>query len=85
MPGHDGKLTSDKTMISISHQGYKGGNRDYCSHFSVTFETRGRFLIVFLRLILGKMGIDGFTGPQLENDIICECDLKVVLKSLGCK
>ena len=85
LPGHDGKVMSDKKMISISHQGYKGGNRDYCSHFSVTFETRGRFLIVFLRLILGKMGIDGFTGPQLENDIICECDLKVVLKSLGCK
>ena len=56
LPGHDGKVTSDKNMISISHQGYKGGDRDYCSHFSVTFETTGKFLIVFVRLILGKVG-----------------------------
>ena len=85
LPSHDGKVTSDKTMIFISHQGYKGGNRDYCSHFSVTFETRGKFLIVLLRLILGNEGVDVFTGPRRENDIIYECDLKVVLKDLGCK
>ena len=67
--GHNGKVTSDKTMISISHKGYKGGNRDYCSHFSVTFETTGKFLIVFVRLILGNVRLDGFTGPRQESDV----------------
>ena len=85
LPGHDGKVTLDEKMISISHQGYKGGNRDYCSHFFVTFETRGKFLIVFLRMILGKVGVDGFIGPRRESDIIYEYDLKVVLKGLGYK
>ena len=59
--------------------------RDYCSHISVTFETTGTFLIVFVRLILGKVGLDVFTGPRRENDIRHECYLKVVLKGLGCK
>ena len=63
LPGHDGNVTSDKKMISISNQGYKGRNRDYCSHFSVTFETTGKFLIIFVRLILRKRDVDGFTGP----------------------
>ena len=78
-------MTSNKKVISISHQGYKGGNRDYCSHFSVTFETTGKFLIVSVRLILGKMGVDGFTRLRRKSDIRYEFDLKGVLKSLGCK
>ena len=41
-----------------------GGNRDYYSHILVTFETTGEFVIVFIRLILVKLGIDVFTGPQ---------------------
>ena len=82
---HDGKVSSDKKMISISHQGYKGGNRDYCSHFSVTFETTRKFVNVFVRLLLGKVGVDGFTGPQQKSDIRYECDLNVLLKGLGCK
>ena len=72
-------------MISFSHQGYKGANRDYCSHFSVTFETTGKFLIVFVRLILGTVGVDGFTEPRRESVIRYEFDLKVVLRSLGWK
>ena len=40
-------------------------------------ETTGKFVIV-----LGKVGVDGFTGPLPEMDIIYECDLKVVLKGL---
>ena len=72
-------------MTSNSHKGYKGGNKDYCSHFSATFETTGEFLIAFVRLILGKVGVDGFTGPRRESDIRYEYDLKVVLKGLGCK
>ena len=62
-----------------------GGNRDYYSHFLVTFERTGKFVIVLLRLILGKLGADGFTGPRGESDIRYECDLKLVLKGLGCK
>ena len=72
-------------MISISHQGYKGGNRDYCSHLSLTFEKTGKFLIVFVRLILGKVRVDGITGLWEESGIRDEFDLKVVLKGLGCK
>ena len=45
LPGHDRKVTSDKKTISILYEGYKGGNRDYGSHFSVTFETTGKFLM----------------------------------------
>ena len=60
LTGHDGKVTSDKKIISIPYEAYKGGNRDYCSHFSMTFETTGKFLIVFVRLILGKVGVEGF-------------------------
>ena len=40
-----------------------GDNRDYYSHILVTFETTGKFVIVFVRLILGKKGVDAFTGP----------------------
>ena len=46
-----------------------GGNRDYYSHILVTFETTGKFLIVFVRLILGKVGLDGFTAPRRESDV----------------
>ena len=62
-----------------------GGNRDYYSYFLVTFETTGKFVIVLVRLILGKLGVDRFTGPRRESDIRHECDLKVVLNGLGCK
>ena len=72
-------------MIFISHQICKGGNRDYCSHFLVTFERTGKFLIVFLRLILGKKGVGGVTGPRREIDIKYEFHLKIVLKDLGYK
>ena len=46
-----------------------GGNRDYSSHFLVTFETTGKFVIVLVRLILGKLGVDGFTGSRRQNDV----------------
>ena len=85
LPGHDGKATSDKKTIFISYQRYNGGNRDYCNHFSLIFETTSKFLIVFVKLILGKVGVDGFTAPRREIDIRYEFDLKVILKDLGCK
>ena len=68
-PGHDRKVVPDKKIVSISHQGSKGRNRDYCSHFFVTFETTGKFLIVFVQLILGKVGVDEFTRPRRESDV----------------
>ena len=43
---------------------------------SVTFEPGFKFLIVFLRLILGKVRVDGFTRPRRENDIRYEFELK---------
>ena len=84
LPVHDAKVTSDKKMVFSSHQKYKGGNRDYCSHFSVIFEATSKFPIVFVRLILA-MKVDGVTGPRREIDIACEFDLKVILRGLGCK
>ena len=53
--------------------------------FSVTFQTTGKFLIVYVRLILGKIGVDGFTRPHQESDIRHEFELKVSLKGLGFK
>ena len=64
---------------------YKGGNRDDWSHFSLIFKIKGKFSIVFVRLILGKKGFDWVTGPRREIDIRHEFDLKVNLKGLGCK
>ena len=61
------------------------GNRDYYSYILVTFKTTGEFAIAFVRLVFGKLGIDGFTGPRRESDIRYECNLKIVLKGLGCK
>ena len=51
----------------------------------MTFETTGEFLIVFVRLILGKVGVDGFTERGRESDIRYEFELKLLLKCLGCK
>ena len=51
----------------------------------MTLETTGKFLIVFVRLILGQVGVGGFTGPGRKSDIRYEFDLKVVLKGLGWK
>ena len=39
-----------------------GGNRDYYSHILVTFETTGEFVIVFVRLILVKLGLTYLPG-----------------------
>ena len=63
-------MTSDAKLIFISHQRYKGGNRDYWSCFSVRFETASKFIIVFVRLILGNIEVHGFTRPRREIDII---------------
>ena len=72
-------------MIFTSHQRHKGGNRDYCSHFILIFETASKFLIFFVRLILAKVGVDGFTGPRGEIDIRYELNLKIILTGLEYK
>ena len=35
--------------------------------------------------MLGKVGVDGFTGPRRKTDIRYEFGLKVILMSLGFK
>ena len=42
----------------------------------MAFQTTDKFLIVFVRLILGKKGINGVTGPRREIDIRYEIGLK---------
>ena len=70
LSGHDGKVTSGKKIIVIPYEAYECGNRDHCRHSSVTFETKAKFLIVFVRLILEKVGVDGFTGPKRKRLIL---------------
>ena len=60
-------------------------NRDYLSHFSLIFETTRKLPIVFLRLVFGKVGVDGVNGPRREMDVRYESDLKMVLKGLRYK
>ena len=48
----------------------------------MTFETTGKFLIVFVRLILGIVGFDVFTQLPRESDIRYEFELKILLKGL---
>ena len=48
-------------------------------------ETTGIFPIIFVRSILGKVGVDRFTGPRRGSDIRYEFGLKIVLKGLGSK
>ena len=56
-----------------------------CTHFSLIFLTTRKFAIACVRLILRKVWVDGFTGPQRKVDVRYEFGLKVVLKSLGYK
>ena len=44
----------------------------------MTFETIGKFSIIFVKLILGKKGLTELTGPRQEIDIRYEYDLKVI-------
>ena len=46
----------------------------------MTFKATVEFVIVFVRLILVKLGADGFTGPRRESDIRYECNFKIALK-----
>ena len=39
------------------------------THISVAFETTGKFVIVFVKFVLGKVGFDVLTGPRRESDV----------------
>ena len=69
--GYNEKVTSDKKTLFISDQRYKGGNRDYCSHFSLIFETTNKFPIVLLRYLFGKVELPEFPGHdgKLTSDV----------------
>ena len=49
------------------------------------FETTSKFPIVILRLVFGKVWVDGVNGPEQVCEIRYESDLKIVLKDLACK
>ena len=46
------------------------------------FQTTSKLIIVFARLILGKVVVDGFTAPQQKIYGRYEFNLKVILKGL---
>ena len=83
LPGHDRKVTSDKKIIFNWCQRYRGGNRNYFSNFSVIFETANKFVIIFVGLMLEKVGVDGFSGSRREIDIKHEFDFELLRKTLG--
>ena len=70
-------------MISISDQGYNGGNREYYNHFLVTIKKTGKLLFIFVKLILRNVGVEEFTGPRQESGSRYGFDLKVVLEILA--
>ena len=49
----------------------------------MVFETTSK--IVFVIVIMRKVGVDGLTEPRREIDIRYEFGLKVILKDLGYK
>ena len=69
-------------MIGNSYDRYKGGNRDYCNQIFAIFETKSKFIIVFVGLVLGKVVFDGFTGPRRKIDVRYEFDFKAISKDL---
>ena len=85
LPGHDWRVTSDKEIICKSYQSHKIENIDHCSPFLVIFVTTKKFLIVFVRLVLGKEGVDEEIGPWRDIDIRYEFNLKIIFKGLGYK
>ena len=54
------RFTRKKTLNIIIYIPYEG---------YVTFEKTVKFLIVFVRLVLRKVGVDRFTGARWESDI----------------
>ena len=49
------------------------------------FPTKIKFIVALGKLILLKVGVDGFTKPRLESDIRYEFHFKAILKVLQCR
>ena len=47
------------------------------------FETANKFVIIFVGLMLEKVGVDGFSGSRREIDIKHEFDFELLRKTLG--
>ena len=84
LPAHRRKVMSDKKIICYSYWGYKGRNRDYCSHFSVIFQKQVN-LWCFSKIDIGKSRVDRFTGSRREIDIRYEFGFELIWKISGCK
>ena len=70
-------------MIYNSYQRYKGsGNIDYCNHFSFHFKAASKFLILLVRLILGKVWVDWFIGSRQKIDVIYKFGFVLIFKEL---
>ena len=48
-------------------------------------QAKSTFFIANVRLMLGKIGVDRFTGPRRETYVRYEFGFKIILKALGCK
>lgn len=44
----------------------------------MNFQATSKFVIVFFRLILPEVGVDGFTEPREEIDVKYEIDFEVL-------
>ena len=49
------------------------------------FQKTSKYAIAYVRLVLTKIEVDGFSESRHEIYVKYEFDLKTVLKSLGCK
>ena len=52
--------------------------------FLINFQVASKFVIVSVKLILPKIGVDRFIGPQHKPDIRYEFGFRLILKSLKC-
>ena len=85
LPDQDWKLTSDGNLILSSYERSQSANRDYCSHFWLISQAKSKFAIACVRLMLGKVRLDWFTGPRRKTDVRYRFGFKVILKNLGRK
>ena len=46
---------------------------------------KSKFAIACVRMILGKVRVEGLTGQQRETNVRYEFGFKKILKNLGCK
>ena len=83
-PGHDGRVTPDKKIFANHVKGLEVEIETFSviRAFFNNFEITSKFPVVFVKLMIDKVGVDGFIGPRQETDIRYEFSLKVTLKGL---